>query len=299
VKPNHAFVAERSAAQHCAELLRPTPEPAALLPVLDRTCERFAKELAMMLAAFCSGEAPAVSAMPLRDCSEPELVAEIGPLAANYLLSSGVPGLNLLVSIEARAMLRMVDRAFGGSGQIPEQLPDALPLSAELMSHRLEARLASCLAAALQCDQPDQIAPLRRDSALANLAPYPAGVRLVVAQFSVQESAQPNWRITLTLPTAMLPKLLGDHGLNRLPRALAPRAADPGTAPFAAVQLTLTALLVDMQLPLTAIAELQPGSILPVAVARAVPLHIGGQTIARGTIGAQDDCVAIQITQLA
>ena len=46
-----------------------------------------------------------------------------------------------------------------------------------------------------------------------------------------------------------------------------------------------------------AIAALQPGQILPVAVARSIPLKGGGKTIAHGTIGAMDDRVAVQITQ--
>ena len=54
-----------------------------------------------------------------------------------------------------------------------------------------------------------------------------------------------------------------------------------------------------MPVSLAALAALEPGSILPVAIARAVPLAIGGQIIARGTIGAQDDRIALRLTQLA
>jgi flagellar motor switch protein FliM len=39
--------------------------------------------------------------------------------------------------------------------------------------------------------------------------------------------------------------------------------------------------------------------VLPVAVARQVPLRIGSRTLTRGTVGSQDDRVALQLTTIA
>jgi flagellar motor switch protein FliM len=58
----------------------------------------------------------------------------------------------------------------------------------------------------------------------------------------------------------------------------------------------MSAVLVDMQIPFTTLSALQVGQVLPVAVARSVPLKVGDKTIAHGTIGAMDDQVAVQIT---
>lgn len=54
-----------------------------------------------------------------------------------------------------------------------------------------------------------------------------------------------------------------------------------------------------MRIPLNQAASLAPGVVLPVAVARAVPLAAGPSIIARGTVGQQDDRVAIKLTQIA
>ena len=62
------------------------------------------------------------------------------------------------------------------------------------------------------------------------------------------------------------------------------------------IALPVSAVLVDMSLPFAAVANLCVGQVLPVAVARAVPLRVGGHTIAHGTVGTVDDRVAIQIT---
>ena len=293
----HSFVAERRAAQHCAQLLRASPEPADQIGALARLGERLSAPLAQALAQLLGGEAPALSALPPHELGETELVQQVGPLAANSLFATGVPGVTLLASIEGAAVLRLVDRAYGGKGETSGSLPDAFPMSAELLVQRLEVILTDCLAAALgQAD----LRALRRAPQLSELAPFPAGARLAVLPMEVTDGAQAAWTLTLALPLATLPKLLGSGGAGALPvAARSPRAADPAAAPFAALPLGLTATLVDMPVSLAAIAALVPGAVLPVTVARAVPLAIGGSVIARGTIGAQDDRIAIQLTQLA
>jgi flagellar motor switch protein FliM len=55
--------------------------------------------------------------------------------------------------------------------------------------------------------------------------------------------------------------------------------------------------VVDMRIPFSTIANLAPGDVLPVSVARAVPLRVGEATFAHGTIGAVDERVAVQITK--
>jgi flagellar motor switch protein FliM len=57
--------------------------------------------------------------------------------------------------------------------------------------------------------------------------------------------------------------------------------------------------LVDVALPLSAISRLEIGQVLAVPVARMVPLRVAGRTVAHGSIGAVDDRVAVQITQLS
>ena len=68
-------------------------------------------------------------------------------------------------------------------------------------------------------------------------------------------------------------------------------------APFADLPLPLSAVLVDMPVPFTTLTRLAVGQVLPVSVARNVPLRVGDQTIAHGSVGMADDRVAIQITR--
>lgn len=297
MKPQRAFVAERAAAQHCTELLRRGPEPAELLPQLARLGDRFARQLADGLAALDGGETPAVTPRPVRETSFAELASGVGALAANSLLTAGAVAVPLLASLDAGALLRLVDKAFGGRGEAPVTLPDRFPLSAQLMIQRVEAMVVERLCAALGAD--GAVRALRRDGDLHELAPFRADTPLAVLELEVMEGLRAPWLVTLALPFATLAELFG-HG-DRPPAALAatPRPANPTAAPFADVPLPLTAVLVDMQVPLATISALEPGMVLPVAVARAVPLSVGGSVIARGTVGAQDDRVAIKISTIA
>jgi len=296
VNTEHRFIAERAAAQHCAELVRRAPEPGDQIAALAKLGARIAPLVAAALARLIGGEAPAVTALVPLEQSEVELIQQVGPLAANTIYALGIPGVSLLGSIAGTAILRLVDRAYGGSGEHHGPLPEAFPLSAELLVQRLETALAECLTGALGNGAAEA---LKRSTSLTEFAPFPAGAKLAVLPIEVMEGTKAPWLLTLALPLTTLPKLLAALGDGP---AAAPRrsgGADPAAAPFAALALELTATLVDMPVSLAALAALEPGMVLPVAVARSVPLMIGGKIIAHGTVGAQDDRIALRLTQLA
>ena len=107
------------------------------------------------------------------------------------------------------------------------------------------------------------------------------------------------WPITLALPPATLAAIFAAPPAPSAARKR--RAADPLARPFAEVPLGLSAVLVDMRLSMKVLAALRPGALLPIAVARQVPLRLAdlsgdGPTLATGTVGAAEDRVALQIT---
>ncbi|MBU3991598.1 MAG: FliM/FliN family flagellar motor switch protein [Alphaproteobacteria bacterium] len=294
MKPQHSFAAERALARHCPELVRAAPGPDELIPLLERAGERLARTIAPAFAPLIGGKGLRIAA-PAAGRTTCDALAQAHPaLAANLLFGLGPDLLPLLVVIDAAAVLRMVDRTFGGQGDAPEPLPEAFPASAELLIRRLEALLVGALDAALFPDQPDALHPLRRHASLAELEPFPANEPLVALEFAVAEPGGKTWPLTLALP---LPTLaLGCGAAPRPGPARARQVADPLTAPFGDVPLELAAVLVDMRVSMAVLAALEPGTVLPVAVARAVPLLLGGLAVASGTVGAADDRIAIQIT---
>lgn len=293
MKPERPLVAERPVAQHCPELLRAEPGAEELLPQLTRAGERLARSLLPRLLTLAGGKGLAIKAKPARMSTLDDIAMFAPDLAANSLLGLGPERLPLLATLDAAAVLRMVDRTFGGRGEAPSPLPAEFPVSAELMIVRLEALLLADLAAALLPDQTDPLHPLRRNGNLTLLEPFAKDAPLAMIELDVTEPAGDTWQITLALPVPTLGAACG-----AAPRRSAPvqhPMADPLSAPFADVPLELAAVLVDMRMSMATLAALEPGAVLPVAVARQVPLRLGQTVVATGTVGAADDRVALQI----
>ena len=302
MKPQRGFVAERALAQHSSALLRPGPGPgsdiADLVGGLERAGQRIAKALPGALAPLIGDVRLKIAHATPQQASFGDYAVNSAPLAANCLFSAGAGAgtgaAPFLVVIDAAAVFALVDRAFGGAGLPPETTPRAFPLAAELAIERLEALLGQAIATALG-GKAEAIHPLRRDGDLAQLAPFASETMLAVLSLKIEEGSRASWTIDLAFPLATLETLFasGNQPASRPHRA--PRTPDPHAEPFATLPLQLLAVLVDMALPLSALSQLEVGHVLPVMVARRVPLRIGVVTVAHGSIGAADDRVAIQI----
>ena len=294
MKPERPLVAERPLARHSEALLRPAPAATELLPLLARAGEQLARKLRLALAPVHGGEAAMV------ECSAPV------QMTAGSFAPSGLVSISLLAAIadaqpllsvvEGDTVLRLLDRAFGGPGEAPSPLPRELPLSAELMVQRIDMLVGPPLAAALGLEGPIRV--LRRAPSMADLAAMADDTPLAVLTFSIREGARPAWTLRLGFPMSALADLTGAARPASKPvRAAAP--ASPLDPPFAEMPLTLRAVLVDVALPLATLSALEVGQVLAVPVARSVPLRIGEALVGHGTVGAVDDRVALQLTQLA
>ena len=294
MKPQHGFIAERAAAQHCEALLRSTPKADPLI-AFARFGERLAEVLPGALAPWHGALPPVVACGPARECDGAELGAGIGSLASNCLLAGAAQNHSVLLSIGAPAVFSLIDRAFGGRGAVPDPLPGAFPGSGDVLIQRIELLIAERIGMALE----QAVRPLQRDASFVRLAPFAPACRVVMLEIAISgDRTLENWSFTLAAPLDAISHLCGDGGhAAKPPRA--PSAADPSAEPFGAVPLRLCAVLVETQVPVSALAALEVGSVLPVAVARRVPLRIGGRTIAHGTVGELDDRAALQISSLA
>jgi len=295
VNARHVFDRARLLARHAGVLLRAGPGPVELIPALQRSGERMARALAHGLAPLLGGKPPAVRAEAPVETGFGEFSGKVAPLAANSLIAGGVQDSPLLVSVQAEAVFGLVDRAFGGSGALPPALPDAFPMSAELMIGRLEGVIMAALGAALGGDA-ETFRSLRRDSSLAQLDAFPADEALIAMDLVVTEIAMPAWRIALALPQSTLASLFGHGEKSPAPRKRS-AAAGPDDAPFCDLPLPVRAVMAEVDLPVATVSALCVGQILPVPVARIVPLRIGARTVAHGTVGAVDDRVAVQVTR--
>jgi len=291
VKPERPLRAAGLAASHCDALFRQRAEPADLLPEFGRLGERLARQLGPLLAAFGGGKAPEVRVAAVERQSGMELAGAVGPLAANSLMAIGLGKDRLLFSIDGAALLAQLDRAFGGTGEMGNKLPARLPLSADLMAQRVEQGVSDLLGQLI--DAAESLNIVERDNSYATLAPFRKGDALAVLSFEVTGAGAQPLPMRLAVKAESLPAILPPADAHR--RAPG-RTAGPFDSPFADITLTLEAVLTELRIPLSRIAALAPGQTLPIPVARAIPLRMGGTIVARGTVGELDDRVALQIT---
>ncbi|WP_374414615.1 FliM/FliN family flagellar motor switch protein [Novosphingobium colocasiae] len=294
MKLDHPLIAERAVARHCQELLGSGPGIAELVPALSLIGERLTRALAAGLARLSGARPPVVSAGMPMDTTLGAIQAELDTLAMHSLLALGPDGHPALATFAAAPVFRLVDRAFGGKGEVPDPLPDAFPLSAELLLGRIEATLAEALGTALGGAQPLRVVPRRRETSLRQLDPFAMNADLLQLAIEVEEEGAAPWSLTIAFPIATLaavatvPRHPG-RGVRR------EGPADPAAEPYASLPLSVSAVVIDMRLDFARVAALSAGDVIPVAIARAVPLRVGGRTVATGTVGEVEDRVAIQI----
>lgn len=294
MRPEPTFVAERIAAQHCPELLRAGLSPSEMLPMLEQFGSKLARVLGPALVSMLGGKVQAARTNGAQTKDAAQLTQAVAPLAANCLLALGRQDTPMLLSLEAGAVLNIVDRMFGGKGELSKQLPKEFPLSAEMVIGRLEGLIASQIAEALGLGGEETVRMVRRHGSLEELAPFQPACQLATIEIVVTNQHGETMGVLLALPVDRLADVFG-HGERPATAQRGP--VNPMNEPFGDMELPVRALLVDMQTSMSVLANLQPGQILPVAVARKVPLRIGDKTIAEGTVGEIDDRVALQITR--
>ena len=285
-----SFKAERLAAQHCAELTAPRRSPPDHAAGLSRFGRRVAQVLPGLMSAFCDDVRIAASCGDIAHGSPADMLDGEDASLSHVVLSAST-GDDFVLSIDRRAVFELLDRAFGGDGRITGDLPEALPLSGQSILARLERALADAVAALAPAGGMAALTIGRRESDPAMLRAFSREENVHRIALTIQCGETQPWTVLLSMRPAMA-ELLAEAHADRPRRS----AIGPQDAPFADIPLRLNATLIDMLMPLSRLSGLKPGDLIPVSVARSVPLALGGKIVAQGTVGEIDDRVALQIT---
>ncbi len=294
MKPNHDFVAERVLAQHCQELLPPALPPRDLLAEYSALARDIAAELAESMAGVASGGALSISCGVPGRLTTTAFINRSDCQTAHCVIDVPDAG-GILFSVSHGTALALTDRAYGGTGEVPDPLPAALPRSADMTLHQLESAWCAGLGKVLSTNALPQVA--RRGGDLGRLDPFRGQAECVHIELSVAQDDHADWGITLSAPLPDLSRLADLHRQSAGQAAPVRAANDTMAQPFGGVPLPVRAVLAQMPISLARASTLAPGDIIPLAIAREVPLQIGGLTIGLGTVGALDDRTALQITR--
>lgn len=298
MKPEGKLVAEQIAAQHCAELLHESQPAVSPLKALAGLGEKLPEILERELSGLCAGakvkvaakepvEVPAGSGSEDRDKSLLFSMIAVGPREVM-----------MAIALPQTAILSLVDIALGGSGKNCEPVEGKLPLSAKMMFGRFE-KLFSCVLA-------DSIGLPDRSQAKPRTPGVPAienpliGAKRNALPLQIKIGEMDPWEMTMMFPGTAATKLLsgGDEAKAAKEAGDEKLPSDPLAEPYGGIPMPMVGMLVDMTVKLSKISNLKPGTVIPVSVARNVPLLAGGKLVAHGSVGEVDDRIALQINHL-
>ena len=287
-------MAARPVAVHCAELLPCTAPSCDHLAIAGEVAGMVAGTLGACLAPIAHGPALAATPGAAANGAVSGLINRLGRQSAHCVLTIGQAA--LLLSVDFRAALALTDRAYGGSGEVPNPLPASLPMSADLTLRQFQDSLCHGLATGF-AHLPTPPAVNRRGCDLGRLDPFRGRNDCVTIDLAVAQDGHDPWTVTLAASLPDLERLADALATPAAPKAASRTPADPLDGPLADLPLLARAVLGEARLPLSRLARLAPGDLLPLSIARHVPLRIGETIVAHGAIGSHDDRVALQIVR--
>ena len=277
-------------AQHCAELLSNSLETIDVAGDFARLGPRLARALQPRFAALFDTRKLEVELVDTASCVADALEETLGKGMHHARFALPVKGLGILASAGIGALIGEFDRMLGGDGDAPEDAR-ALPASADRFARQIEGEV---LTACIEASGREDLSAAARGTMLREIVPSSAQAQIHLATFAVSRPDTPKFMLTIAVCETTFVQFAGEAPVGKpVRRTLGELPLD--RSPLAHVEMTATATLVDMTLPLHRIAGLQVGALLPVSIHRSVPLSIADITIALGAVGALDDRVALEI----
>lgn len=295
MRPAHEFAPAQRAALHCEALVARESEAPDGLAAYARLGRALAPRFAASLPDIFAETGWEAEVGKPEQVLARDLVSRIDKVAGNFLLPVGDAGGRLFASFRLAPVRTRLEAIFGGDpgGDLPDcsaRLPRSLLLLLGRLERALSAAVLACLDEAM--DRRDQQAEFATDFARLAVFPGQADAVIMVLRFS-SASRHPPIEVQLACRKSTMSRLLA-HFADVDP-APEPAAGDAMLPAIAQVPLRLSARLAELRLPASRLMALRPGQVLPLAIARSVPLYAGGRRIASGTLGEADDRVALQI----
>ena len=283
------------AAQHCEELLANSLETVDVAGDFARFGTRLARALQPRLAALFDVRKLETELADTSSCSVKDLPQALGEKMHHARFALPGKGLGILASARVSAVIGEFDRMLGGDGEGPPEAA-ALPSSANRFACQIETEL---LDACVEATGRGDLSVADRGSNLGEIVPAAARSDIHTATIEVSRPGLPKLVLTFSTCEASFVQFAGGEAPVGKPvrRSIGQGGID--NSAIGQVELSTTATLVDMAIPLHRIVALQVGTMLPVPIQRSVPLSISDITIARGTVGTLDDRVALEILQIA
>lgn len=287
-----------SPARHAETLLAGSQSATMDLDPLNQLAGRLRKGMKMGLEPILH-TLPEVTLQPAAMMRYDAYMANVPSLASNSLFRVKRSDARFLLSVDGGAIMRLVDRYFGGNGTVDPVLPQEFPMSAELMIDRLETMIVARLAEAMGTASIPEIEREKHEATIAHLAYLEPSDQIVLSRMTVSEAAREPWHIDFVFAGTAL-RMLAPRLANRVTSRRPGHADwdDLVQSPLGEVPLTIRAVMAESPISMATVATLEPGQILPISLARHVALRVGEQAIGFGTMGKHEDRMAVRLKQI-
>lgn len=287
-------VAAGRAAQHCAQLLSRAADPRDPAQEIARIAQRFAQCAARELAELC--DVRGLKVEPGATVLEPvdAAISAIPVHTVNSFLALGNERLGALLSVSTCEINAQFERLLGGDGRV-DRTSVRLPASARPFVSRFEQ---SIMIAMREATDNGEFSLAVSAGKAAEISPFPKSEQVWVLEFTIIPPQGSEWTLTLALCRATLSQLLDARVASPATgRAIGERGL--AQSAIGSMELPMRALLVDAAVPLSRLTGLQPGTVIPIAINRSIPVLIEHAVVAHGTAGEIDDHIALEITQIS
>lgn len=293
-----SFADARPMAQHCAELTWRGPRPEERAEHVSAWCRDLGKELAQELGQLLSGGKLKVTVSVPEIISGKEVFDHIGAIAVNSLLRCGEGDQTMLFSIDYSTAIALTDCSFGGDGTPPEDVPAQLPRSAGMLVEQYATIFSQVIAMANGSAERSGGDVLVRSESVTRLKPFSAAAEVAFFRVTMTMGATAEWSAVLAVEKDRLDAVLPGAASGRPNNRNSGKPSDGTSGPFSAMPLSLEAVLGEFELSLGKLEKLAPGDEIPLSISRELPLRVGDQTFAHGTIGTIENRMALRVTRL-
>ena len=209
-----------------------------------------------------------------------------------------VDGAALLV-LDGRFVLELLDLFFGGSGAAPAAMPAEFSPAADALVAKLGATVARPLRQAWEPLAAIDFAVGRAEANPAMLG-VAADDALIVTRFGLAADGGADAPVFLDILYPV--DALKPHGATLTGKVLDKAEPDPAwrtglTRAAMGVTFPVRATLAEPVVPLSKLMNLRPGDVIPISFGAEVPVMVGGDRFASGTVGASNGQAAVRLTR--
>ena len=205
-----------------------------------------------------------------------------------------------LLVMDGRFVLRLLDLFFGGAGTLPAELPAEFSPAAEALAARVATALARPLAAAWEPVTPLSFTPGKLESTHSLAADLDADDAVVATRFGIAAGDGKPDLIDLLYPLASLKPHAPSLTAKVARAAAAPDPAWRGALTRAAmsVRFPVRSVLAEAEVPLATLMNLKVGDVIPICFGTQVPVMVGADALATGTVGVSNGHAAVKLDRM-